>query len=426
MTALACGLLAALAFLNRRIGHSLFYPPALFCAWWSVLLLILALSGDAFFDLSFTTLTIYMLGAVAFTVGGAFRIALHPLVKQSHAISEEQQRAAGRFLLFAAIVLTVAFPFYWQHLQDLRAASFYPDFWRAVRHQTTSGLVDDVGLGIFKYAISLGSFMSLIAVYHDNGSRRTRWRAVGIVATALLYHFLTAARIGAMTLLFGILAVSRMRSGSVNWKVWCAGAMLLAIVFTVPAVLLQKGGDPTKSLGENISGVLGSLRLYMVSGLVGFNQVVDDPGVFPRWLSFRFFLALGHAFVPSIEVPGIVLPFTATPALTNVYTIYGSYFADFGWLGIALIMCIHGYLIAALYQNAQRGHPEAVILYGVAVSYLLASAATEGFLVALSHWVQVAICTLAVYRWQPMGRKRRRGANGAGAPFDSATQPVLP
>jgi oligosaccharide repeat unit polymerase len=425
MTALACGLLALLAFLNRRIGRSLFYPPALYCAWWSVLLLILSLSGDAFYDLSFTTLTVYMLGAVAFTVGGVFRIASHPVVEQSQAISETQQRAAGRFLLLAGTLLLLIFPFYWQHLQDLRAASFYADFWRAVRHQTTSGLVDDVGFGVFRYAIGLASFVSLIAVSHiDPRSRRTTYRAGALFAVAIVYHFLTAARMGAITLLFGILAVSRMRSGRVNWKALCTCALLLAIVFTVPAVLLQKGGDPTKSLGENISGVLGSLRLYMVGGLVGFNQVVDDPSVFPHWLSFRFFLALAHAFVPSVEVPNIVLPFTATPALTNVYTIYGSYFADFGWLGIAVIMCLHGYIITALYQHAQRGRPEAVILYGVAVSYLLASAATEGFLVALSHWVQVALCTLAVYRWPLMGRGRKRRQRDNYAQLDAVEEPA--
>ena len=407
MMTLAAGIfLALLAAVNFRVRRSLFYPPALYSAWWAVLLIVLWLSGDVFYPLSLKTLAIYVLGAMAFTLGGLLRLLSHPSDTPAPALSETQNRAAGRFLILCAVVLVVAFPFYWQRLQELRAASVYSDFWRAVRQQTSSDMPGDNPLGPFKYLVGAASFMAMVAVYQSDGSRRARIRTALILAITLLYHLLTAARVGAMTTLFGVLAVSRIRSGRIHWKSWCVGAVLLAIVFTVPAVLLNKGGDPLKGLGENTSGVLVSLRHYTVSGLVAFNDVVDDPSVLPRWWSFRFFFALGHSLGLGVDVPPILLPFAPTPVLTNIYTIYASYFADFGLVGVAVLLCVHGFVLTMLYQAAIRGRPEAVILFGLAVSNLVLSAAADGFLVGLSYWIQAALCTLIVYRWPLLARSK--------------------
>ena len=190
---------------------------------------------------------------------------------------------------------------------------------------------------------------------------------------------------------------------------------MLAIVFTVPAVLLNKGGDTSKSIGENVSGVLESLRHYTVSGLVAFNDVVDEPSVLPRWWSFRFFFALGRSIGLDVDVPPIILPFAPTPRLTNIYTIYASYFADFGLIGIGVLLCFHGFVVTMLYQAAIRGRPEGVILFGVAVAALVVSAAADGFLVALSYWIQAVLCTLAVYRWPLLARGRSRKGTEMGA-----------
>ena len=406
MTLVAGIFLALLAAVNFRVRRSLFYPPALYSAWWAVLLLVVFLSGDVFYPLSLKTLAIYILGAMAFTLGGLLRLLSHPSDAPAPPPSETQNRAANRFLILSALVLLVAFPFYWQRLQELKAASIFSDFWRAVRQQTSMDPSDNDPLGSFKYMLGVATFMAMVAVYQNDGSRRARIRTALVLGITLLYHFLTAARLGAMITLIGVLAVSRIRSGSIHWKSWCVGAVLLAIVFAVPAVLLNKGGDPLKSLEENVTGVLESLRHYTVSGLVAFNDVVDDPNVLPRWLSFRFFFALGHSLGLGVDVPPLILPFAPTPMPTNIYTIYASYFADFGLVGIAVLMCMHGFIVTTLYQAAVRGRPEAVILFGLAASNLVLSAAGDGFLVGLSYWLQAGLCTLIVYRWPLLARSR--------------------
>jgi len=69
-------------------------------------------------------------------------------------------------------------------------------------------------------------------------------------------------------------------------------------------------------------------------------------------------------------------------------------------------MCLHGLIVTMLYQAAVRGRPEAVILFGFAVSNLVVSAATDGFLVGFSYWIQAVVWTLVVYRWPLLARSR--------------------
>jgi oligosaccharide repeat unit polymerase len=422
MTLVASLLVAVLAVVNLRVGRSLLYPPALYSVWWAVLLFIVWLSGDTFYPLSLKTLSVYVLGTMAFTLGASLRLLSWRIQPEQYVVSDSQHRAVNRFLLLGTIVLLAAFPLYWQRLHELQAASSYSDFWRGVRQQTSSGLVGESGFGLYEYFMSIASFMSMIAVYHADGSRRSRLRAVAVIAITLTYHFLTSARQGAMTTLFGIVAISWMRAEKVKWKTWCASGLLLLVVFAVPAVLLHKGGDLSKSLGDNAIGVLQSLQQYSVGGLVGFNQVIDDLSVFPEWLSFRFFFALARAIGFGVEVPLVILPFTATPAPTNIYTIYGSYFADFGWSGTVVIMCLHGYWMTMLFQSAVRRRPEAVVLFGIAVSRMLMSSATDGFLISLSFWLQAIACTLAVYHWPLLSRTKNPSKGLLGADLKAALE----
>jgi oligosaccharide repeat unit polymerase len=411
-TVVAAVVLMSLGCLNLCIRRSLFYPPVLFCIWWSFLLLVVACSGDSFYPLSLKTLGVFVLGALSFTAGGSARILFHRPSFQLYVVTGTQQQIANRFLTLGIIALVAAFPFYWMRLQELRAASFFNDFWRGVRQQTSSGFSDQGGFGFYAYVMGVATFLSLIAVYNSDGSGKARLRSLVVIALTLAYHFLTAARMGAMTTLLGLMTVSRIRSGKVNWRLWAVGALCLIFVFTVPAILLHKGGDPSKSVIENFDGVLSSLQVYLVGGVVAFDQIVDDPSVVPSWLSFRFFLAAAHAIGFNVTVPNVVLPFTATPALTNVYTIYGSYFSDFGWLGVAVLLFLLGYLLTMLYQSASRQRPESVVLFGIAVSYLLMSAATDGFLISMSYWLQALLSTLVIYHWPFASRRQPRFGAG--------------
>lgn len=71
-----------------------------------------------------------------------------------------------------------------------------------------------------------------------------------------------------------------------------------------------------------------------------------------------------------------------------------------------LLMFVLGASLAWLYGHAKHGQPEAVILYAVAVSRLMMTAATDGFLVSLSFWLQITFFTLLVYRWSSLTERK--------------------
>src|SRR6478609_5284729 len=62
--------LLLLVLVNWEPFRSVFFPPVFFCLVWSALLAAIALSGDFFFPVSWATCTVYLLGAVAFCLGG--------------------------------------------------------------------------------------------------------------------------------------------------------------------------------------------------------------------------------------------------------------------------------------------------------------------------------------------------------------------
>lgn len=303
MTLSSAVILATFALANRHVGKSFLYPPAFYSAWWSFLLFVLVMCGDTFYPLSLKTLSMFVVGAAAFSIGALAReLFSTPAKASSNVVSNRQKKFALGIIYLGLIALLVAFPFYCQRLQELSAASNFTDFWRGVRQQTTSGNVGEYGLGAYEYLLVFASFLSLLAVFHNDGSRKGLARAITIITVTLVYTFLTASRLAAMTTIFAIIALSWLRSSKPGWRLLFVCAILFAIVFAAPAILLEKGGGLGLTFTENASGVVESLQVYTVGGLVAFDQVIDDVSLFPEWLSFRFFSAVANAAGLHLEV----------------------------------------------------------------------------------------------------------------------------
>lgn len=390
------GLLAAAHSLRCR---SPLYPPVLFPAVWSFLLFGLAMSGDFFYPLSGKGAIVFLVGAISFCIGGLpVKVRKIPtFASATRPTSRARKARVTSAIDIGIVVLAVMLPFYWHFLQAQSALSLDPEFWRGIRRQT-----GETGLGLYAYLLVLGTVLSMIAVLHADGSRRMRFRITGVVGLTLIYSLLTVSRLSALTLITGLIAVLYIRFGKVRWSYVGVALLVSLVIFAIPAVVLQKGGKAGASVSENAAGVFNSLRVYTFGGLVAFDQSKDQPeSIFPAWYSLRFFLALGHFIGINVEVPEIVSPFTPTPMLQNVYTVYGSYFANFGWFGLVIVMGLIGQIMTLLFSLAHR-HPEAVILYGVGFSAICISGFADGFIIPLSYWIQTALITLVVFRRPPL------------------------
>lgn len=392
--------MASLAALNYSVSRAVGYPPVIFAILWTVLLSGIFLSGDFFYPISEVTLALYSLGAFMFSVGGLLVYSIYQNRPATDLPDNPRNTSyTNRIFDISLIVLLISFPFYWRHLQQLGTALDIEDFWIGLRVQTSSGDESEAGFGIYAYLAAFSTFISLAAYYENDGTRYQRLRAYALILVSLTYHVLTASRLAAMITVFGVIGVTLVRHGGIRVRSLIIGLLIFVLIFTVPAVLLGKGGSRDNNISENASSLTESLKIYSLGGLVAMNDVVIHPeNVESNWRSLRFFTTVANSMGANYDLPTSNLDYTLTPQPTNVYTIYFPYFQDYGWFGTAVILFILGSFTTWVYILAINGDPQASVLYGLIFAVLLLSGASEPFLTSISYWIQAFIFTFLMFK----------------------------
>lgn len=390
--------LILLAAFNLRLARTALYPPVIVCVLWGVLELALFLSGDAFYPISTASLAIFFLGALSFSAGGALALMVPRQKGQTSPFAGYDRAFVNRALYAGMALLLLALPLYWSRIQELSAISGIDDFWIGLRYQTSSGSDSESGFGIFSYLTAFSMLLAIISAYRDDRSRVTRIQTAAFICLAIVYNVLTISRLGAILTIFALIGIFSLRKRRLDLRVVAIFALIFILVFSVPAILLNKGGSIENDRSDNAAGVLRSLQTYSLASLVAFDSFVEDPeSVSGDWLTLRFFSAIGSAAGLDVEVPRLVLDETMTPEPVNVYTVYFSYYKDFGWPGVMLIMMALGAIATWLFLSALRGNPQAAVLYALMFASLLLLNSSDLFLSALSFWIQAFFYTSFFY-----------------------------
>jgi hypothetical protein len=114
--------------------------------------------------------------------------------------------------------------------------------------------------------------------------------------------------------------------------------------------------------------------------------------------TLRFYALIANAFGGEFQIPSLVQGYARTPEPTNVYTMFMPYYADFGWLGVAVTTGLLGFTSSCIYARARRGTPVFVILYGFLFGSIVLSLANDTFFTATSYWLQILIYAFLLYR----------------------------
>ena len=403
--------LALLFIVNQRLHASYLHPACLFSGMWFALLTGLILAGDAFNPISGVTVLIYLSGALSFTLGG--RLVTRSAVRRPRLPQPAfEVKRIGRMIDAGICILLALLPFYWSRLSMIAEISAHHVFLTGVRAAMVENQKDS--FGVFTYVLSAGMLLSLIAAAVDDGSWWARIRTVAIIAITLGYYAVTGSRLGSEVTLIGVAAVGCLRSNRLYvGRLLLAGSLLL-VIFTVPAIILNKGGDSRLSISDNAGGVAGSMRMYLLSGLVAFDQVVTGSAPYMRpEYSLRPFYRAAQVLDSTIEVPPQNLPFTQVPESGNIYSIYCGYYLGFGSPGICIAMLIIGIALAWIYERARAGSSQATVFYGLGVSFILISGAADPFLSGMSFNIQAVLFVYMVFlvarlapRHQKLGRPR--------------------
>jgi oligosaccharide repeat unit polymerase len=422
VTALAAFAFLALMLTNRAIGRSMLYPPAVFSAAWAGYLVGLLLLGDRFFPLSAETLAVFLVGGLCLSLGG-LAVSLRRRGTTSRPTPVVRSvRALDRLLTLGLWVCVLGLPLSFLRLKALAASRgatniLTPYFWGSVRRASILeaernqfslvGLTDNFGL--------LAGLLALASVAEDAARGRFGRRTAVLVGLAIAYQVMSAGRASAFILLLGLVAISWLASGRVPRRVLAIVVGCGVLIFSFLGIVLGKGGSAWASAGQNVEGMIDSIELYSLGGLVAFDHTVREPDdIPPAWSVTRSFVQVANKLGAHIDVPSNVALFVqvSNRDVTNVYTMYFAYFPELGWGGVATLTFILGVILTWLFWAARAGDPRARLLYAACFAGLILSSFSEYFFMNLNYFTKATVFSLILYglpalRWFPhVGRER--------------------
>jgi oligosaccharide repeat unit polymerase len=399
MTGLVGFMLALLAMANASYANSCLYPPFIFTSVWSILLLGLTLAGNVFYPLSSLTLIIYFTGALSFSVGGVMALAIfnNQATMPKSVMVNRTDSFLDKILNWGLAAQIVIAPLYIKRLLDISSLANVDSFLIGVRLQTSTGFRED-RFGIYSYIISIVRLLALTSFYEMDTTQSKKRRAYLYIAIALIYQLLTAARTGAILTLISLFIIAAFKTRKINIKAIVSGVAIFLLLFSIPAVLLNKGGSLEQGFVDNLASLMQSMRDYTLPSLVAFDKEVrEQQGIGTSFTSFRSIFVIANLFGAHYEIPSAIPEYTATPVPTNLYTMYYFYYKDFGLSGTLFMMFFLGSVCTFLYTAARNNKPAAIIMYSMIATSLILSGLSEPFLSSVSFWIQAILFVIILY-----------------------------
>lgn len=388
--------------MNKRLMH----PAVVFSFLWFFILFLhlvfkLSILKDLY-DVSPYTLYVIFTGTAGFSLGSIIISILKEKREERFGMKQYSppfwlETVSKRIPLILVLLVVLLSPIYVFKSYQVFLASNIDNFLIGLRTELTYG---DTDLGPIKYLTSFSYFV--LAVQQYNYYRRRDLRSKTYFVTSLIFALfiavLTTGR-GPILWVFSILLGINYLLGrkfSVRSVGLTVGAFI--IIFAFIGVIFQKGGSLNASLSDNVRESTEVTATYLVASINALDQNLHD-NTLPDYSgdhSLRFFKAVGRAFglFRNQEVAELVQLFVFVPYPTNVYTIYNTYFSDFGVYYAFFIIALIGLVQTVIYYKAiQTRNIRYSIYFSMSLYPLLMSFFQDMYLSLISTWVQIIIFT---------------------------------
>jgi len=386
---------------NYFVSKNILYPPALFTAVWFLTLIGLALSGDTFYAVSSDALMVFIVGALVFSIGGWALFVVDDLKSKTIVQFTPRQRIRVRRILDVVfLVLVIGLPFYYQSIAtDVDLSD--PQYFAKQREIAVRGTESsDRDFSLIKNLVYLSLFLALAMHFENDGTFSRRWRSYLSILLAILYGALTGTKGGMVRLILALSFISSMRAGNMNFIAMGTAVILALVLFAVGLFFVNYGYEDMEFSIETIQLLLEGVRTYWLGGLVAFEDVFQSPNNLESVQHInRFFLETANGLGAHFTIPSLHAEYTRISQTeeTNVYTIYFSYFKDYGWLGVTIGLFLLGSLLTWIYSHARRGNHLAMALYSMNAVGLVLSIHAEHFLLALNLYIKMLVFFYLVY-----------------------------
>lgn len=409
-------LLALLALTLWCIARSALFPPVLYCGIWAVTLGGLFVAGKLFLPVTEYVCLVYLVGAVSFAFGGVVCLSCLGAAATEGA-GWRTPPAARATLDFVLVLLILLFP-YFLHLAIAIAGTSNPIVMVQYIRQVSVEGQGGSPYGSVANLTVLAPLVALAMTYESDGSFARRARAVLSVLVALAYSILTGSKGGALVLV-SIFFVPQIKARRISVKIAVTTFVLFASFFGAGLLAVNMGGQTSRGTNVVAREVAERALNYWLGAPVAYSSIVQTPESLPSSESIdRFFLETANSLGMRNSLPSINPPYTVIEtegANTNTYTIYFSYFKDFGWLGAVLLMAALGAVLTWAWRCAMGGGPVAVLFYATFCTGVIQSIYSEDFFLNLNFDIKAIVFFLGIYRVFPaiFAAVSLRAAHGA-------------
>lgn len=397
VTILAIACLALFAGVSLYIERSPVYPPFAMAGCWAVFLGFHVCSRSLLFPIHEKTLFFFVVGALAFCVGG---LAVHFFYRPKYVPPQYDPARVRTVLSVFLLVLCVAFPFYVRFILNLVAEAVSGGFWVALRGQLIEESTDALsGFSLMDNMVVLADITVLIAWYHRDTEK---WRAWVAFVFFCIYNLLTAGRAGFAFVLIGLFTIEVLRQRRIPWRPLLVLGLVFVIAFFGLAILVGKAGaSANESFADNMPALVAGFQLYTVGPLVAFDNLYLHPTAIPPTQNIdRNFRIFAKKLGVRTEIPYLHAEYsTVGPSGIdmNVYTTYFSYFPQMGALGSVAMMLLLGATVTWAYFKAVGGGPQAIIMFGTLFYGIPMSGYAEYYFGNLNFLAKLFLATCLCY-----------------------------
>jgi oligosaccharide repeat unit polymerase len=248
------------------------------------------------------------------------------------------------------------------------------------------------GFGFAGYLANAGFAAAFVAVLLARGRLAGLFAALAAALAVACAVLLTGRTF--LLLIAVVLAVALGRRGDAPGRARLGGVIsLLAIALAVTGMLIIVSYLQARS-ATGAGTFVGALRYeimhYIPVGLAAFSAEIATAAPLQNGVNtFRTALAVLRALGADVPVVVLVRPWVPVPFLTNVYTVFSPYHADFGWPGVVVALAGFGLLTGHAAIRARTGRPVAVMLHAILIYALFMQFFQDQYASLASQWVQL-------------------------------------
>jgi oligosaccharide repeat unit polymerase len=371
-----------------------------------VVLGLLCAVGGLFYPVGPDGIYIYMIGAFSYSIGALFVWFLPKLRMARVSRTPDGNRRTGKAFLILLLSIVAALPFLIVYTRAQAYNSSSDSFWTGVRSSyiEQNDLPGGGTMGVANLA-PIYIVLAFIAVLELTVNPRYRRTLLTFFGLVFLFQLVLVARSNIMQLLVGAVAICAIRRGRLPVRVILLSVLLFLFVFGLNQFVLGKldsnWSGPTSAKAASFGR--GSMA-YTVGPLVAFDDVISHPHhVLNTWKVYKPFVRLANKFGAGLPELSQHLDYTeiAPGLVTNVYTFYFTYYADFGIPGIIVASVLFGALSTVVYRMARQNSPMGIVLYALVVYGVIMSTFAECVCLEVFLWLKAAISVTFFYYLLP-------------------------